>query len=425
MNSTNVTEENVGKVDPKDYKIIRDMIKEMDEWNHMLYDDTVFTLSTMYGLKESALFGIAKLNDEDIEHITEEQVNEFYTMYGSEEHIGNRPEMNTDDERVTVMKEIKVLQKNIYEATDEANKLKAESDNILNEYFEYLSSPEVQEARRKRLAKMKELAETERDELKKKKMLSMINTMELSENFGFIFKRIDALGNKELKSIMYGFFTEKKGSYIISRYKARVAKFGFSPDLYKYFFNLEEKFLDEKYHAYNNLFLFNYMRFVAYSDPYNKSDKLFVQTLTSTMANLIYHKFPSTENERYFIHIIEKFDEKFRDSYDYFMDNNTTRPDHPIRIQASKKYEEDRKVHLIRKMDELGITGYENDWSANDLQKYMNDELEKINEKERESRKSNVVQHEDGHVEISPDMNKTPETIVLDSVDTYVSGENE
>ena len=99
MDSTNVTEEKVGKVDPKDYKIIRDMIKEMDDWNHMLYDETVSILSTSYGLKETALFGIAKLNDEEIEQITEEQVNEFYTTYGSKEHIGNRPKMNTDEER--------------------------------------------------------------------------------------------------------------------------------------------------------------------------------------------------------------------------------------------------------------------------------------------------------------------------------------
>ena len=144
------------------------------------------------------------------------------------------------------------------------------------------------------------------------------------------------------------------------------------------------------------------MRFIAYSDPYNKTDKLFVQTLTSTMANLIYHRFASTESERHFIHIVEEFDEKFMDDYDYFMDNNTTRPGHPVRERASKKYESDRKQRLISKMNELGIEGFDSVWSADELQKYLNDELEKINQKERESKQVSVTEHEDGTLEIAP-----------------------
>ena len=44
--------------DPKDFTIIRDMIKEMDDWNKMLKDETHSILKNNYGLTNFAIFDI-------------------------------------------------------------------------------------------------------------------------------------------------------------------------------------------------------------------------------------------------------------------------------------------------------------------------------------------------------------------------------
>ena len=114
------------------------------------------------------------------------------------------------------------------------------------------------------------------------------------------------LGKKEIDSIKVAYFDKSKGSYIIDKYKAKIKHFGFEEKLFHYFFNIEENFLEEEYHVYNNLFLFIYMRMVAYSDPYDKTEKMYIQSLTSNLANLIYHRFDSTENEKNFLEIIKR-----------------------------------------------------------------------------------------------------------------------
>ena len=405
---TTATEESNDQVtmSPKDYSVIRDMLKEMEDWNKMLQDETHSILKNNYGLTNFAIFGIIPFTDEKIESMTMEEIKTFIETY-KDQNVNNVPELETLEDGIKYMKEVKDLQMNLYAADQETNKLKAESQDILNDYLNYLSSPEVVEARRNRLANMKALAESETDEVKKSQMMSMINSMEQTDTMEFIFKRFTEDTDKESKSVLDAYFDERKGSYVIDRYKKKISKFGFEPDLYKYFFNIEENFLPEKYHAFNNLFLFYYMRFIAYADPYNKTDKLFVQTLTSSLANTIYHKFNSTIEEQKFLNIIERFEDYFMDKYDYFMENNTTRPGHPVREQANAKYEADRKARLIAKMNELKIEGYDENMSAKELQEYFNESIEKMLEEqkqERDSKNSKVTEDEDGSTRIEPNM---------------------
>ena len=193
----------------------------------------------------------------------------------------------------------------------------------------------------------------------------------------------------------------KRGSYVINRYKDKIVKFGFDANLYKYFFNLEENFLSEEYHPFNNLFLFYYMRFVAYSDPYKEEDKVYVLSLTSAIANLIYHRFPKDKKEvddsaidesnvnaaeQRFIKILEKFASFFEDQREYFFENNTMRPGHPIREEMTAKREMERKAELIKKMSELNITGYDENMSANELQEYFNSKLDEVIEQQKKER---------------------------------------
>ena len=410
----NVAGETKETVNPQDYSVIKDMMKEMEDWNKMLKDETHSILKNSYGLTNFAIMGIIPYSDEKIENMTLEEVHAFIEKY-KDHSVNYIPEIETVEDGIKMMKEVKELQMNLYTAEQESAKLKEQSNDILNEYFEYLSSPEIIEARRNRLNKMKELAANETDEVKKKAMLRMIDSMEQADTFEFIFKRLYNDAIKESESVIKAFFDEKRGSYVIDRYKKKITKFGFDEKLYKYFFNLEENFLDEKYHVFNNLFLFYYMRFVAYADPYNKTDKLYVQSFTSALANMIYHKFNSTMEEQKFIHIIEKFEDFFVDKHDYFMINNTTRPGHPVREQATAKYEADQKARLIAKMNELGITDYDTSMTAKELHEFFNNKMDEMLEEQKKEReaKVSVTENTDGSVTIAPDMSEDIPTEVV------------
>ena len=403
--STNTAEPEASSFNPKDYSIIRDMLKEMEDWNKTLKDETHNILKNNYGLTNFAMLAIIPYTDEKIEKMSLEDIKTF--MENNKDYsVDNIPEINTVEDGINIMKEIKELQMNLYSAEQETEKLKAQSQDILNEYFEYLSSPEVVEARKNRLNKMKELAEMETDEVKKANMKRMISSMEQADNMEFIFTRFYNDAVKESDSVLVAFFDDRRGSYVIDRYKKKVSKFGFDPKLYKYFFNIEENFLDEKYHPFNNLFLFYYMRFIAYADPYDKTDKLFVQSVTSALANMIYHRFNSKTEEQKFIHVIEKFEDYFMDKYDYFMENNTSRPGHPVREQASAKYEADQKYRLIAKMNELGITGYDASVSAKELQEYFNTKMEEMLEAQRKEKEAKALATEE--VATTEEVDETP-----------------
>lgn len=420
------TEEPANKADsPDSYSLIRDMMKEMKEYQKMMEDETRNILHRNYHLSDEVMVPLAFISKSKIDEMSLDEINKFF-----DKHVyQNSTSMEYDDveEARLAMHEIKKLQYNLMEVENEYKKIQADSNDILNDYAEFLSSEKVIAARKARLERMKELAKSETDETKRREMEKKIKYMEMTQSLDFIFTRLDTFGDKEKKNVINAFFDDKRGSYVINRYKDKIVKFGFDVNLYKYFFNLEENFLSEEYHPFNNLFLFYYMRFVAYSDPYKEEDKLYVQSLTSAIANLIYHRFPKDKKEvddsdidesnvnaaeQRFIKILEKFASFFEDQREYFFENNTMRPGHPIREEMTAKREMERKVELLKKMEELNITGYDENMTANELQEYFNSKLDEVIEqqkKERDAEKASAEEKESDTPddEIIPD-NKNP-----------------
>lgn len=408
-----VTEDGVKNTsnEPDSYAIIRDMMKEMKDYQKMMEDETRDILHRNYHLSDEVMVPLAFISKSKIDEMSLEEVNDFFAKYVYKNYTSI--EYDDVEEARIAMHEIKKLQYNLMDIENEYKKIQAESNEILNDYAEFLSSEKVIAARKARLERMRELAKNEPDETKRREMEKKIQYMEMTQSLDFIFSRLDTFGDKEKKSVISAFFDDKKGSYVINRYKDKIGKFGFNVNLYKYFFNLEENFLGEKYHPFNNLFLFYYMRFVAYSDPYNEKDKLYVQAFTSAIANLIYHKFPKNKKdndteespdesnvnaaEQRFIKILEKFASFFEDQREYFFENNTMRPGHPIREEMTARREIERKSSIIKKMNELNITGYNENMTANELQEYFNSKLDEVIEqqkKERDAEKASAEEKE-------------------------------
>lgn len=404
------TEEPANKADsPDSYSLIRDMMKEMKEYQKMMEDETRNILHRNYHLSDEVMVPLAFISKSKIDEMSLDEINEFFDKHVYQTYTS----MEYDDveEARLAMHEIKKLQYNLMDIENEYKKIQADSNDILNDYAEFLSSEKVIAARKARLERMKELAKSETNETKRREMEKKIRYMEMTQSLDFIFTRLDTFGDKEKRNVINAFFDDKRGSYVINRYKDKIVKFGFDVNLYKYFFNLEENFLSEEYHPFNNLFLFYYMRFVAYSDPYKEEDKLYVQSLTSAIANLIYHRFPKDKKEtdegsidesninaaeQRFIKILEKFASFFEDQREYFFENNTMRPGHPIREEMTAKREMERKAELLKKMSELNITGYDENMSANELQEYFNSKLDEVIEQQKKERDTEKAAAEAG-----------------------------
>ena len=279
-----------------------------------------------------------------------------------------------------------------------------------------MSSDKVKAARMKRLEAMRKALELESDPYQIKKIKDMIDAMEASMNFSFLQTRFEKYGQKEINNIKEGYFDDKRGSYIITRYKDKIRRFGFNPEVYKYFFNIEENFLAKKYSPFNNLFLFIYMRMVAYADINSKTDNLLVHSITGALANLIYHKFNSTENEQYFLQVVSEILDRFESDRDYFIENNTTYEEHPARKEAELKHEEKRRRSLIKKMDDLQIKGYNPEASADELQEYFNRENELLVKKQL-----NKMNEEELTIDGSEEVEVTEDESVETDVDEEIS----
>ena len=424
VKNTPVVEENTPETKPtetekitsSDYKLIIDMIKEVDEQYETLKNTLSEMVKNTYGLKPDVLEFILPYTKDQICTLEPDEIKAFLTQYLIDETDTRYSEMSDTDlvETMTMVKDASLL---ILTTKAEADEIKESSNDVLKEYFNYMTSDRVKKSREKRLEGMKKALELETNEVERNKIQKMINTIESTLNFSFVKTRFEEFGDRELESIKHGFFTEQKGSYVIEKYKAKISKFGYNPDIYKYFFNIEENFLPKRYSQFNNLFLFIYMRQVAYADPYDKNEKMTVQALTGALANLIYHKFDSLESEQFFIQIITEVLDLFMNNEDfdyveYFKENNMTYEDHPARKQAEAAHEKHRKESLLRMLTNMKVdsNSFNADMTADELQEIYNQESElmiknqvKLNtDEELTIEDSEEVEIEDGCVNIEP-----------------------
>ena len=103
------TEEPANKADgPDSYSLIRDMMKEMKEYQKMMEDETRNILHRNYHLSDEVMVPLAFISKSKIDEMTLEEINEFFDKHVYE----NYTSMEYDDveEARLAMNEIKKLQ---------------------------------------------------------------------------------------------------------------------------------------------------------------------------------------------------------------------------------------------------------------------------------------------------------------------------
>lgn len=405
------------KISASDYKIILDMVNEVNSQYTVLKDTLENQMSTMYGLKPEILEKIIPYPIDEIELMSVKEMHDFISKYMIVENPKVKDYLDSDkvDELRDVLKLVKESSIVLYTTKTEADDIKKSSSEVLKEYFNYMNSDRLAKSREKRLESMKKALENETDLSKKYKMKHMIETMEYSLNFKFLSERFDKYGDLEVTKIVTDFFDSARSTYVKNKFFNKINKFGFKQDIYKYLFNIEEIFLPKKYSVYNNFFLFMYLRMVAYADPYSTRDKMFVQAFTGALSNLIYHKFDNLESEYSFIHIIMGILDKFEAYRDKFESDNITHENHPVRKEYEEEHEKVRKQELIKKMKDMKISSYTEDMSASELQEIYNRELDLMIRKQIKPEEE-VTLEIDGSEEVC-DVNCDTFTNESDSID--------
>lgn len=371
-----------------DIKTVKEMISMADttiETANSLLSDKI----SSYGLNDLIIQRLNIPNTKEISEYTDNDIDKILVSIDAnkeetyidalrkkyEELDNNNPDSEDYktfyDYKKEIFLDIKGDLVNIRNIYKEKENLITEINKISEDYFNYKHSDEYKEKRNAYIEKLKQDIEATSDSSEKNKLTKMLDALTNEESIDFLFERVNKLGDKEIKNIKDIFFNNKRSELVMDRFRSRLPRFGYSKDIYKIFFNIEEKFLPEEYHVYNNIFLFHVTRYIAYIDPDNKVDSLHASIILSKLYNLIYHKFSSEELENDFINKIKEFDDRFKEYKDYFEENNVTAPSHPSRKEKDKEYDERKRMLIITSLQNAGMEDIDTTMETDELENLL------------------------------------------------------
>ena len=385
---------------------IKDDIKEMNEMIEFA-NENLNTLKEMtinniksYGLHPKIFETIDDLSLNDINNITPSELQLFLNRSRVGNEIDNYEslklgyESNEDFKDKKEIDYIKYVLTDIKKSVDDYHKLEKDKDDLTGkmnqwkeDYFNYINSDEYKDIIKKKINSLKNRL-NEVDGYEKIKIMQLIEGMEKSENITFLYNQINKKGEKEINNIHDIYFNNNRSSLVMSKFKSKIVRFGYSENIYRGFFNLEENFLPEKYHKYNNLFLFHIMRTISFFDPDSKVDGLYTSAIFLKLHNLNYHSFRNQDDENEFLDFIMKFEDQF-DKFDDFEEKNSSYKNHPARMESEKRLEEQRKILIINQLNKLGVKP-DLELSSKELREMLDDIIDKKSKGEEEVKENDV-----------------------------------
>lgn len=369
--------------------LVQNLEMQIESFESMI--DT--SLDSFYRLKLEIKEEISKLTEDDILNMDEADLKSFLRKYSnSEEDI-----ISVYEESHQVAEEykdkpfveyIRSIVMDTWNTVSEINKLKSDKESMMKEandayqnYFNYVNSSEYKEKKFKKIEELKSQVETETDPTKKREIEHKLKVVEASTTLSFLTDRLEDRPEKEASNITDTYFNNQRSTLVMNKFASRLPRFGYNPDIYKRFLNFEEMFLPEEYHDLNNIFLFHVMRFISYTDPYNKDDNMYVSSILIKLYNLTYHKFEDQEAENDFIEFIKKVDDYFMPFIEEFKFKNSTSPNHPERKRRDAEFEQKRRMMIITSLENAGVE-FDGTMETEELRKLLQNV---IDEKEKEA----------------------------------------
>lgn len=230
----------------------------------------------------------------------------------------------------------------------------------------------------KKLSDLKEKISIEKDEKEVKKLQAEIDEIENYKNFVFLYERTNRLGKEEIELIKDSFFDNRRSSYLMKKFKDKLKQLKYDPRVYMMFMNIEEKFLEKKYHVFNNLFLFHIVRYIAHVNCSKDSEKKCATNIIANLLNLSYNKFSSNTVRENFLNVIRTFLDQFEEYREFFNEENILHPDHPVRIAKVEKQNDAVKEMIYANLKDAGheVTEEVKALDLDDLRKFYEEYLD-------------------------------------------------
>ena len=361
-----------------------DMVKEMETTIKNIETSISDCLANTYGVKFDIINKAIALDKDSIDSLTDDEMKNIISEYVTDETIAP----SDREGRIDLLKFAKDAAITFFKAKVDCDDIKGNVKNMIDTYIESLSRAGLNGSMDKTLADLADRYKNETDPDKKAAIGKEFDTAKDAISLSLLINRFTKYGKKEVENAVDSFFKHDKASYIMNKYKTNVTKFGFNSDIFKFFFNIEENFLPEEYHCYNNFFLYLSMRAIAFADSYRKEDKLFVTSLITHLSDLVYHRFKSLEDEKIFIGFICSIEDTFTDYEEVFKESNTSYKENPVRKEEEKKIY-DIKLNRIRKKLQDALIKYSDDASYDELAKQYDDFIKDTVNKETANEEEN------------------------------------
>lgn len=415
-----------------DFNELRSTAHMMNEQLQILDNLVTTEITSIYGLDNRIRPALEKIHFSKIPEMTDEEVETFLKENGDEDsniEALKKAQETAKEEWVDkpfydfcrhALSSIKDSLINIKKLERDRDTLSMNMKEIEDNYFNYVNTKEYKENKLKKIEEMEKEAENETDSVKKGQILRNLEYMKNAETLKFLTEYTDEKGQRAVDNIADVYFNHQRSSLVMKKFAVRIPKLGYNKDIYKFFFNLEENFLPEEYHAFNNLFLFHVMRTISFMDVDSKRDNLYASAILVKLYNLVYHKFGNQESEDEFVEFICKFDDLFMEKWkDKFEADNVTNPKHPERIKKDEEAAKRKRMMTIAELKNRGIepdTSLDTDTLTNQLKDAI------------EAEKNTMNNELDDWVKEHPDVNEdnnTDNTEVNDSLPVaYLNNEN-
>ena len=414
------------EISAKDYDYIRELLSEMKVQVVYLRNHLNQMLKSNFSLNSDTISDSLMIRKDKIKEMDTEDLRRFLKNHQLKDGVYDEADREKLEEAMTIVKDSFIT---LASTEKEYSDIQTEADEITREYYEFLNSIKTEEYREKRLQDAKILNESITDEIEKKRNSLKIEIIEKSYNYRFILERLEKYGKEEVDRLIRVYFDNKSGSYMIKKYEDKIKRLGFSSEIYKNFFNIEETFLPEDYHSFNNLFLCVYMYWLSHIDPDREDDSLYAKSITGAIANLIYHKFVSDEKEKTFIELIKEVDNYFLDMEDYFVKYNDSYKENPKRKEIERLAKIQAYDVYRVKFEELEISDkFSEEKSIEELKTIYNAELNDIIESQitdvDKEEISEVIENNDNINNVENDVN-TLKNSIQDGLETITKKETE
>ena len=207
---------------------------------------------------------------------------------------------------------------------DQYNEIINDTKKALDDYSEYISSPEFKKKEKEAMDNLKKKLDEATDESDKKKLQKRIDAINNAETLSFMLDRVNSIGQKEVDRITDLFFDSRLYNSILDRFINKTRKMGFKDGWYKKLVDIEITFLPDKYFPFNNLFMFHIIRTVIHCDLDNPVDSMYARSIISRVLRLIYNKYSDKDERDALINLIMEFEDKFMDKKELFGSRNTS-----------------------------------------------------------------------------------------------------